>query len=387
MNSRERIVIVGGGPAAQATAKSYRDHGGGGDVTILAAESRPPYQRPPLSKEYLRGEADEPELPLCPPSWYREADVSLQLGTRVKSLDLAATRVVDERGRSWPFDRCVLATGSSPAVPEIKGIDHTAVRTLRRVEDADRLIAETGPSVTVAVVGSGFIGCEAAVSLAARGAEVSLVTDEEAPQIDRLGEEASARIGSWIEEAEVELHCGSGVEAVGDGDHGGVRLRTESAELETDLALIALGAARNTELAADAGIELEDGLVSVDACMRTGREGILAAGDIALAMNAAAGRRLPVEHWGEALNHGETAGATLAGAEKPWAVAPGFWSVIGERTLKQVAWGDGFERAELETDGDEAFAIRYFNGRELVGVLAHDCDDAYEAGREQLEAP
>ena len=148
---------------------------------------------------------------------------------------------------------------------------------------------------------------------------------------------------------------------------------------------VALGIRRNTEIAAAAGIELLDDSICTDSAMRTSEPSVLAVGDIAAAINEAAGRRLKVEHWGEALNHGAAAGATLAGVDEPWRAAPGFWSALGDRTLKHVAWGDGFDSATLaELEGD-AFSVRYERDGKLVGLLAHAADDAYDSARERLE--
>lgn len=386
MSERERIVIVGGGPAGLATAESYRANGGTGEVTLLAGESRPPYERPPLSKDYLRGESSSNELAMREPGWYRENRIDLKLGIAVRDVDTDAGEVAAANGRVWPFERCVLATGSHAAMPDIPGLDNPAVRTLRRVEDSERLAAETGPGVKVAVIGSGFIGCEIAVSLRARGADVAMLTDEEAPQAARLGTEAGRKIAAWLEEAGVDLRCGSALDSVEPGAEAAVLLRTaDGTELEADLAVIALGAARNTALAETAGLEMRDGLVVADSSMQTSHERVLAAGDIALAKNDAAGRHLPVEHWGEALNHGRAAGATLAGEPDPWAAVPGFWSEISDRALKQVAWGDGFDAAEFAEHEDGAFTVRYFSDGEMVGALTHGRDEDYEQARAELE--
>jgi NADPH-dependent 2,4-dienoyl-CoA reductase/sulfur reductase-like enzyme len=202
------------------------------------------------------------------------------------------------------------------------------------------------------------------------------------PHADRLGEDAGRRIAAWLREDGVELVLDTTVERVGaDG-----RLETSDGPLSADLVLLATGHGPNGGLAEEAGIPTEDGLVLVDAAMRSRVEGVLAAGDVALAHNATADRPLRVEHWGEALAMGEVAGRTAAGREAAWAQAPGFWSSIGDRALKQVAWGDGYDDVVTRDHGDGAFTAWYGRDGVLVGVLTHDADDDYDRGRGLIES-
>jgi 3-phenylpropionate/trans-cinnamate dioxygenase ferredoxin reductase component len=289
--------------------------------------------------------------------------------------------VLTDDGEPVPYDALVLATGAEAAVLPIEGADHPEVLRLRRVEDALRLRERAEPGRRAVVVGSGFIGCEAAASLAMRGLAVTLVSDEPVPHEARLGADAGGRIAGWLTELGVELRLGTGVELIADGHR--VHL-PGSAPLEADLVLVGGGITPNAQLAEAAGLPLERGRVVVDEHMRSGRHGILAAGDVAFAHNAAAGRPLAVEHWGEALNMGETAGRVAAGEDASWAVAPGFWSTIGPHVLKYAAWGDGHDEARLEDHGGP-FTVWYGRGGITVGVLAHERDEDYERGRELVE--
>ena len=186
------------------------------------------------------------------------------------------------------------------------------------------------------------------------------------------------------------LRFGPSIELKGverDGDELKATFSGASDEpIGADLILLALGIERDVTLAAQAGIAIVDGAIRADDRMRTSAEGVYAVGDVALAQNAAAGRPLKVEHWGEALNQGGVAGAVIAGdSGARWDAAPGFWSVIGERTLKQVAWGDGFDDVEMTDHATGGFTVRYRRKSELVGVLTHDSDEDYEGGRKELE--
>jgi 3-phenylpropionate/trans-cinnamate dioxygenase ferredoxin reductase subunit len=384
VSGEERIVIVGGGPAAYSAAAAYREAGGTGAVTILAREADPPYERPPLTKGFLRGESGRDELPLADATWYPEHAIELRTGVEVAELDLGAGEARSAAGESFGFDRVLLATGAEPTVPPIPGADGPAVQTVRRVGDSERL-GSLGRNDHALVVGSGFIGCEAAASLAMRGVEVTMATTETAPQLERLGEQVAAEIAGWLAALGVEVHTEAELAATRSAGDRATRARfTDGHQMVVDRVVLALGVRRNDGLAAAAGIAVDDG-VEVDAGMRTADPRVLAAGDVAYAFNAAAGRRLRVEHWGEALNMGEVAGKTLAGAAASWEVAPGFWSTIGERTIKYVGWGDGWDELRFEAGEEGGFACWYGRDGELVGVATHLDDAAYERGRELIE--
>ena len=378
----EEILIVGGGPAAHAAAGAYREAGGTLAVRILTADSGLPYERPPLTKEYLRGESSPGDLLLAHSDWYQERGITVECDARVVDLDLDAGEAICADGRAWRFDRCLLASGARPLQPEVLGADGPDVRTVRTIADSEQLRALAGAAVVV--VGSGFIGCEAAASLAMLGARVTVATLEASPQVERLGEEAAARIGAWLSEQGVGLLAEASLAEIAVEPSGALARFGDGRELRTDAVVLALGITRNDELAAQAGARVDDGVL-VDAAMVSSNPRLLACGDVAAAQNVAAGRRLRVEHWGEALNMGKVAGQTLARREASWDVAPGFWSTIGERTLKHVGWWDGWDQVRFQPGAGESFVARYGRGGELVGVLTHEDDDAYERGRVEIE--
>ena len=376
------LVIVGGGAAGLSAARGYRDAGGDGEIVMLAGEPRPPYRRPPLTKEYLRGELGAAELPLEVPEWFSQSRVRLETGTWALELDPGARTVTTEEQGELSYDRCVLATGARPKRPGLPGADDPEVHTVRRVEDSDRL-RQIEPGERVAVVGSGFIGCEAAASLAMRGAEVELVTDEHQPQAARLGDEVGARIAAWLRDDGVTLRLGRPVAEI---EPGGRALSLEGGHrIEASAVVLALGVEPNVELGQRAGLELDDGRLACDASGRTSVDGVLAAGDTARLDNPTAGHRITVEHWGEALAQGEVAGRTAAGAEARWDAVPGFWSTIGRRTIKQAAWGDGHEEIRLD-EGDGGWTAWYERDGRCVGVLAHERDEDYERGSDAVAA-
>ena len=383
------LLVLGSGPAGVQAATAYVRAGGSGPVVLVSADHDEPYQRPPLSKSVLAGEEAPEPTPVLEDDDDLAAfeQVDLRLGTHVASVDTGSRRVRTEDGRELGYERLVVATGAAPV--ELDGVDADArVFPLRTLEHSRRLVEALGSAQSAVVVGSGFIGCEAAASLAGRGVRTTQVTPEPAPQAARLGDWAGARIAAWLEEAGVELRTGREVASV--GAPAVVRL-DDDAEVEADLVLVAVGVAPSTSFL-DGALATEDDRLVVDAGMRTGDERVWAAGDVAKAQHPVAGRALSVEHWYDAESMGGTAGRNAAAYDgsgssstEEWSDVPGFWSDIGEHTLKYSAWGDGYDHAETVDHGEGAFTVWYADAAgKLVGVLTHERDEDYERGGELM---
>lgn len=374
------LLVVGGGAAGHSAVTAYRERGGTGPVLLVSDDDVAPYLRPPLSKDYLRGEAGEQDLPLAPDGY---DDVEVRTGTAVTALSPAGRRARlsdgDEVGYRW----CVLATGSAPVEPPVPGADGPGVAYLRSLADARSLRHRAARVSRAVVVGSGFIGCEAAVSLARRGVEVTVCSSEAVPQQERLGDAVADRIAGWLRAERVSVRGGAEVTGIED-THSGPTVHVRDGDpVPTGLVLVAAGAAPRVSTAADAGLAVEQGRVVVDERMRSGADGVLAAGDVAFARNAAAGRHLVVEHWGEAEEMGRIAGTTAAGGDAVWDAPPGFWTEIGDATLKHVAWGDGYDEVRMDARaGEEGFTAWYARDGVIVGVATHLADDDYDRGTE-----
>ncbi len=368
------LVVVGGGPAGHAAAMAYREAGGAGRVVLISADDSRPYRRPPLSKDYLRGESEEVDLPLAAPGEYTDRRIEVWLSDPVLSLDPGSRRVRTTSGREIAYQSCVLATGCAAAMPVLDGADHPSLIRLRSLADARFLRTAASGAARAVVIGSGFVGCEAAVSLATRGIAVTMLTTEELPQLDRLGRAVAVRIAGWLAAAGVQVHPSAQV--LGIDPDGAVR--TAVGRHQADLVLAAVGVTPNSALAAAAGVPLRQGRIVVDDAMATEVAGLYAAGDVAVAFNAAAGRPLHVEHWGDADRMGQIAGRSAAGVADSWADVPGFWSGIGAHTLKYVAWGDGYDSAHLVEHAAGGFTVWYLNDGRTVGVLTHQADGDYE---------
>jgi 3-phenylpropionate/trans-cinnamate dioxygenase ferredoxin reductase component len=381
----EHVAIVGAGPSALATARAYREHGGHAQVTMIGQEPLAPYRRPPLTKEFLRGELDSAELPIENAQWFAAHDVTLRSGVRATAIDPVGGRVLLQGGERLNADAIVLATGSEPVRPQLPGMGDRAVLTMRTLEDSLALSERARQGGPIVVIGTGFVGCEIAASLAMRGESVTLVGQESLPLVERLGDGAAGRISAWLAELGVRSIAGADVRGVQDGR---IVELADGSRVQGATVVLGMGARPRGEIAAAAGLRMSDGAVVVDEAMRAARiaRPVLAVGDIAHAYNVSAGRHLRVEHWGDALEHGALAGQTLAGHGARWDSVPGFWSTIGSHTIKYAAWGDGYDRSSLISHPDGAFTVWYERDGVAVGVLTHERDADYERGRELVRA-
>ncbi|MGI8632505.1 MAG: NAD(P)/FAD-dependent oxidoreductase [Solirubrobacterales bacterium] len=378
------LAIVGGGPAGLAAARAWRDGGGSGPV-VMFTDDGAPYERPPLSKEYLRGERRRGDLVIEPAGWYADNEIELR-DEHVDRLDVDARTLTTAAGQT-SFGWCLLATGSRPKVPDVPGAHLAGVHVLRSALDADVLRGAIALGAHAVVVGSGFIGCEAAVSMAAGGARVTVVSADSGPQAERLGSEVADRLDGWLGQEGIIRRYDTSLRSI---ERSGSRLAVEAGEgpsLPADVVLLAVGAEPRTDLAVEAGLETEDGGgVLADERLETSAPGVYVAGDIAYAHNAAAGRRVAVQHWGDALTQGEIAAKAMLGGECSWSAAPGFWASVGSRKVKYVGWGDGHDEIRPDFGDDGSFSVRYGADGRTVGVLTHGRDDLYEQAAEMVRA-
>ena len=369
--SEDGLIVVGSGPAGVAAAESFREHNTSGRVRILTTDRDLPYARPPLSKEYLRGQTDD--VGLHPQWWFDHKTIELVHNTTVDGLDLAE-RSVRAGDRRFRYDALILACGAAPVAPPMPG--GARARVLRSLADAAALREAAKDASTAVVIGAGFIGCEAAASLALRGMSVTLVAPETLPQEARLGSAAAERLRELVIQAGARYVGGVAVEEIND-----VGLRLDNGvTIDCDLILAATGVTPQHRLAADAGLDVRDSRIVVDTHMSTSTKGVYAAGDVALARHAVAGRHLAIEHWQDATDQGAIAGTSAAGKRATWDGVPGFWSTIGEATIKYHAWGDGYQRSRMLSHPD-GFTVWYEADDAVVGVLTHNADDDSDLGQ------
>jgi NADPH-dependent 2,4-dienoyl-CoA reductase/sulfur reductase-like enzyme len=375
------LIVIGSGPAGVAAAAAFREYCDDVPVRMLTADVDRPYFRPPLSKEFLRGETEDVSRDGA--EWCADHGVELLTGTRVDAIEVEQ-RVVVAAGARYPYTELILACGASPTPPPVPGGDLAHI--LRSQRDAIQLRDAARRADSAVVIGAGFIGCEAAASLAMQGLSVTLVAPDEFPQQKRLGAETGQRLAALVEK--------SGTRFVGDTRvqeiTGDSVVLDDGVSVHADLIVAATGVAPNSAIAETGGLEVKHSRIVVDAGMQTFWHGVFAAGDVALGVNTTARRPIAIEHWQDATDQGAVAGRRAAGADAAWSQVPGFWTTIGDETLKYHAWGDGYDRSRL-VDHGSGCTVWYEADEAVVGVLTHNADDDYDLGerliRDRKPAP
>ncbi|MCX5042803.1 FAD-dependent oxidoreductase [Aldersonia sp. NBC_00410] len=371
MSAASTFVIVGGGLAAAKLAQALRDKDFPGDVIVIAAEEHLPYERPPLSKDYLADKQTLADATPLPAQWYRDHHIDLRLGTTVTALDPAAHTVTLPDGSTIGYTKLALATGSRPRIPDLPGADAAGVHYLRTVDDADTLLAMLGASTRLAIVGAGWIGLEVAAAARNRDVAVTVVESARLPLLGALGPEMGEVFAALHREHGVDLRFESQVAEITttDGRATGLRLG-DGSTVESDAVLVAVGAAPNVELAREAGLDV-DGGVLVDENLQTSDSDIVAVGDIAAQQHPVLGRRIRVEHWANALNQPATAAATMLGHPRPYENLPYFFTDQYDLGMEYVGYATGDARVVVRGDtGAREFVAFWLDGdnRVLAGM-------------------
>jgi 3-phenylpropionate/trans-cinnamate dioxygenase ferredoxin reductase subunit len=365
----ETIVIVGGGLAGGKAAETLREEGFEGRVVLVGEEDVRPYQRPPLSKEYLRGEAGREVIWVHDEGFYEEQRIELRSGTRVAGLALGAAEVELEGGERVGFDKLLLATGAQPRRLPLPGADLDGVHLLRSVEDSDRLRGACENASRMVVIGAGWIGAEVAASTRQKGLEVAMVAPEEVPLERVLGREVGAVYRDVHAAHGVELVLGTGVEAIeGEGRVTGVRI-TGGRVLEADLVVVGVGVAPRTALAESAGLKLQDGVL-VDDRLRSSAPNVFAAGDIARAHHPLFGTAIRVEHWANALEQGPAAARNMLGRDLSYDRVPYFFSDQYDVGMEYAGYATRWDRVVFRGDPGalEFIAFWVLDDRVVAGM-------------------
>ena len=371
-----QIVIAGAGHAGGSAAAMLRQLGWVGAITVVGEEPLPPYQRPPLSKAWLKGEADAASLALRPAVFYEEANITLRLNTKVTGLDRAAKTVTLSTGERLTYDFLILALGARARRLPLPGMDLENVLELRTAADADKLKAVLGPGKRLAVVGGGYIGLEAAASARALGAEATIIERE--PRV--LARVACEILSNFFQDFHrsqgVEIELNAGVEALEgkDGRVTGVRL-ADGRVISCDAALVGVGAVSNEELARDAGILCDGGIV-VDLAARTSDPSVFAIGDCTKRPLPLYERTMRLESVPNALEQAKQAASAICGKPAPAPEVPWFWSDQYDLRLQIV--GIPFDATAIVVRGDVA-AGKF--------ALFHITDDGTVRAVEAVNAP
>jgi 3-phenylpropionate/trans-cinnamate dioxygenase ferredoxin reductase subunit len=379
------IVIVGANLAGGRAAEELRKQGFDGKITLIGEEPHRPYERPPLSKEFLRGEQPLEKAYLRPEEWYPENDVDLLLERRATKLDLSERAVEISDGSRISFDALLLATGGRPRQLQSPGAALEGIMTFRNIDDAAALFEKLQPGARIVVVGAGFIGSEVAAGARSHGCEVVVLEAEPVPLVRALGEELGKVHGQIHRDNGVDLRTGVKVEGF-EGDGHVARVLTSEGPIDADFVVVGVGIMPNVELAQDAGIEMTNGIV-VDEHCRTSADGVYAAGDVANHPNPILGEQIRVEHWQNAQNQGIAAARAMLGGTDPFSEVPWFWSDQYDINLQMAGhplhWNKLVYRGDVES---RAFSAFYLNDDNLVAAVAFNKGKDVRAARALIEA-
>ncbi|NDJ87583.1 NAD(P)/FAD-dependent oxidoreductase [Mycolicibacter kumamotonensis] len=360
------IVIVGGGLAAVRTAEELRREEYTGPITIVSDETRPPYDRPPLTKDVLRGERDDTTLE--PPEFYATRDIDLRLGCGARGVDTAAQTVTLADGSVLGYDQLVIATGLVPRrIPSLGDVN--GIRVVRSFEDSLVLRGDAAAARRAVVIGAGFIGCEAAASLRKLGVDVVLVEPQPAPLAGVLGEQIGELVARLHRANGVDVRSGVGVAEVRGAGHVEGVVLADGAELAADLVVLGVGSRPATEWLEGCGIELGNGVLC-DLTGRTSAPNVWAVGDVAF-WRGRGGHEIRVEHWSNVVTQVRVMVPTMLGRESlhDVAVPPYFWSDQYDVKIQCLGEPQATDTVHLVEDDGHKFLAYYERDGVVVGVV------------------
>ncbi|MDX6684367.1 MAG: 3-phenylpropionate/trans-cinnamate dioxygenase ferredoxin reductase component [Baekduia sp.] len=363
------FVIVGASLAGAKAAETLRAEGFDGRVVLVGAESERPYERPPLSKDYLRGEAGRERLYVHDPSLYAAQDIELRLGSTAVSLDASAHEVTLDDGEQLTYDRLLLATGAEPRLLAIPGADLDGVLYLRTVEDSDELRRRLDGGGAVVVVGAGWIGAEVAASARQRGLDVTVLDPAAVPLERVLGRDVGAIYRDIHTDHGVRMLMGTGVEAF-EGDTKVERVRTSDGQtLDCGFVVVGVGVAPRTGLAVRASLAVDNGIL-VDAHLQTSSPDVFAAGDVARAHHPLYRERIRVEHWANALHQGPIAARNMLGRAAVYDRVPYFFSDQYDVGMEYAGFAATWDRVVFRGDpASREFIVFWLAGDRVVAGM------------------
>jgi len=385
MSEHAGYLIVGAGLAGHFAVRGIRERDADGRIVIIGDEPELPYTRPHLSKAYLMGTRPKEKVIIKPASFYEENKAEVWTSRKVTAVDPANKTVTLDDGAPIGFDKLLLATGSEARRLKIDGSGLRGIYYLRRLADSDAIRAAKDASKRAVIVGGGFIGAEVASAFAQAGVDTTLILSDNVLLKRQVGQEAGQFLLDYYRGKGVKVELEKKATAfTGDGQVTAVRT-ADGGEYPADTVVAGVGAATRTELAAAAGLTLDNGVV-VDEHLRTSAPDIYAAGDIAFYFDARYGRRLRLEHWDNAVQQGKHAGLNMAGANQPFDHVPYFYSDVFDLDLQ--AWGDMVDWDRTIVRGTHKHNLTYFylKGDRLKAVLVVDPTKEQSAAAEQLAA-
>jgi 3-phenylpropionate/trans-cinnamate dioxygenase ferredoxin reductase subunit len=366
-------LLIGGFASGYAAAE-LRKQGDEGSILLAGREPEPPYERPPLTKEYLRGEATREDAHVNPASWYEENGVDLRTGTNVLSLDAEARTAKLQGGDEIEFGKALIATGANVNLLRVDGANLDRIHYMRAFGNSDNIRADAEKADRVVLVGGSYIACEVAASLKAKGTECALVMMEDVALSRTFGEDAGRWFQEVLESKGIEFHSGETLAAFEGDDHASAVVTESGKTIEGDMVVVGAGVRPDVMVAQKAGLEIdqENGGIRCDETLQTSVEGIYAAGDVCSYDSRIHGRRLRVEHWDVAMQQGQHAARSMMGDAKPYEVVPYFFSDLADwASLEYV--GPAYEWDEEIWRGDREageFLVFYVKDGKVAGALS-----------------
>ena len=367
--SEQTFIIVGASLAGAKAAEELRTQGFDGRLLLIGSEPERPYERPPLTKDYLRGESEREKTYVHEQGFYKDHQIMLEADSTVTTVDLRRSRVALADGRAYDYDRLLLATGAEPRRIPIAGAELGGVHYLRTLQDCDALRERLNSGGRVIVVGAGWIGSEFAASARQRGLDVTIIDPLTLPNERIFGAELGAFYRDVHRDHGVELVLGEGVEAF-EGDAAVARVRTTGGRtIECDFVVVGIGVAPRVELASRAGLEVDNGIL-VDQTLQTSVAGVFAAGDVARALHPFYDERVRVEHWANALHQGPVAARAMLGQQVSYDRIPYFFSDQYEVGMEYSGYAPDWDEVAFRGDPSDGEFIAFWlrDGRVLAGM-------------------
>jgi 3-phenylpropionate/trans-cinnamate dioxygenase ferredoxin reductase subunit len=359
MNTTQTFVIVGAGLAGAKAAEELRERGFDGRVLLIGAEAERPYERPPLSKDHLRGESDRAKVFVHDADFYEQHDVELLIDTTVTEVDPGAGTVTLDDGGTIGFDRLLLTTGAEPRRLQIPGSELDGIHYLRSLADCEAIGGRLEAGAHVAVIGAGWIGSEVAASARQRGLAVTLIDPLSLPNERIFGREIGEFYREVHSQHRVELLLGERVESF-EGEGSLSRILTASGKtIECDFAVVGVGVTPRLELAQAAGLALDNG-IAVDQSLRTSAHSVFAAGDVASVWHPFYESRIRVEHWANALNQGPAAARAMLGHDVSYERIPYFFSDQYEVGMEYSGYAADWDEVVFRGDRDDGEFIAFW---------------------------
>ena len=369
MNADTRhVLILGAGHAGGVAAATLRQGGFAGPITLIGEESHPPYERPPLSKELLAGSIAVEKSYLRPVAFYGESGIALRLGERAVEIDRKAQRVTLAGGDTLAYDALLVTLGARARRLSLPGSDHPRVLYLRDIADSLALRDKLGAGTRLVIIGAGFIGLEAAAAARKHGAQVTVLEFQREPLLRVAAPEIGRFVADLHRRNGVDVRTGIAVASI-EAENDALRVVTNAGDrIPADFVLAGIGAQPNAEIAKDAGLAVEDGIV-VDALGRTSDPAIFAAGDVTRHHNPLLGRRLRLEAWQNAQNQAAAVAKVIAGGTTAHSEIPWFWTDQYDMNLQMCGAPESWDGLVWRgTPGDKAFTVFYMDKAKPVAV-------------------